>query len=51
MPLSINPEPDTLIRIMMEFKGLRKPIDIEPQVLEKTERVGYTVVEWGETEL
>lgn len=51
MPLEINPKPDTLIRVMMDFKGLRKPIDIETQILEKAERNGYTVVEWGGTEL
>lgn len=51
MPLNINPAPDTLIRVMMDFKALRNPIDVEPQELEKIERTGYTVVEWGGTEL
>ena len=51
MPLEIEPSPDTLIRVMMEFKGLNKPINIETQKLEKIERKGYTVVEWGGTEL
>lgn len=51
MPLEITPNPDTLIRVMMEVKGLKKPIDIEIQELEKVERNGYTVVEWGGTEL
>lgn len=51
MPLEIEPSPDTLIRVMMEFKGLRNPIDVENQILEKAERNGYTVVEWGGTEL
>lgn len=35
----------------MEFKGLNKPINIETQKLEKIEGKGYTVVEWGGTEL
>lgn len=51
MKLNINPEPDTLIRIMMEYKGLDKTIKIEEQVLTKVERKGYTVVEWGGTEI
>lgn len=51
MGLEIIPAPETLIRINMEFKGLRKPIQIEEQKLEKVERKGYTVVEWGGTKL
>ena len=51
MQLEIMPKPETLIRINMEFKGLRKPLDIQMQQLEKVERKGYTVVEWGGTKL
>ena len=51
LKLEIIPEPETLIRINMEFKGLSKPIDVEEQKLEKVERKGYTVVEWGGTKL
>ena len=51
MKLNINPEPDTLIRIMMEYKGLDKKIEVKEQKLEKRERSGYTVVEWGGTEI
>lgn len=51
MPLIITPEPDTLIRVMMEWKGLNKYIEIEEQKLEQVERNGYTVVEWGGTEI
>lgn len=51
MDLIINPKPDTLIRINMEFKPLLFPIDVELQKLEKVERKGYTVVEWGGTKL
>lgn len=51
MGLEINPAPETLIRINMNFKGLRKPIKVEEQKLEKVERKGYTVVEWGGTKL
>lgn len=51
MELNITPKPETLIRVMMEFKGLNKPIEIKEQELEKIERKGYTVVEWGGTEI
>ena len=51
MKLEITPEPETLIRINMVFKGLAIPFDIKEQKLEKVERKGYTVVEWGGTKL
>ncbi len=51
MDLIITPEPDTLIRINMEFKPLLLPINVVEQKLEKVERKGYTVVEWGGTKL
>lgn len=49
--LSISPEPDTLLRVFMVFKGLDEPIDIEEQVLEASVREGFTVVEWGGSEV
>ena len=49
MELDIDPKPDTLIRVMMEFKPLDKKISVKEQKLVKVERVGYTVVEWGGT--
>ena len=51
MPLEITPQPKTLIRVMMDFKPVNEKVDIPEQVLEKAERVGYTVVEWGGTEV
>ncbi len=51
MPLLISQKPDTLIRIMMEWKGLDKSIDIKPQQLDEVVRKGFTVVEWGATEI
>ena len=50
MPLNIEPKPDSVIRVMMDFKGLNKPIEIEEQKLETPIREGYTVVEWGGSE-
>ena len=51
MELDINPKPDTLIRVMMEYKGLDKKIKVKDQKLPQVERTGYTVVEWGGTEI
>ena len=51
MPLEITPKPDTLIRIVMEFKGLEKEIEVKEQKLEMPNREGFTAVEWGGTEI
>lgn len=51
MPLEINPNPDTIIRVLMTFKGLENPIDIQEQRLETPERTGFVAVEWGGTEI
>lgn len=44
---NVNPKPDTSIRIMMEFFGVEEPISIAPQQLPSTKRNGFTLVEWG----
>ena len=51
MPLEIIPTPDTVIRIVMEFKGLENPIEVIEQQLETPLREGFTAVEWGGTEI
>ena len=53
MPLDINPTPDTLIRVLMTFKGLDKPIEgiTEQQLPTTPTRDGFTVVEWGGSEI
>ena len=47
MPLEINPKPDTVIRIMMEFKGLNEKINVKEQKLIREKRQGFTIIEWG----
>ena len=47
MPLSFSKEPDTLIRVIMDYKPLEEPIKTKEQKLTKVERSGYTIVEWG----
>ena len=49
--LHIDPAPDNILRVFMVWKGLAEPIDIEPQILTAPERTGFTVVEWGGSEI
>ena len=35
----------------MQFKKPDEPIEVRKQNLQKQERNGFTVVEWGETEI
>ena len=51
MPLEISEEPDTLIRVFMQYKPLDKYVEVEAQKLESVKREGFTVVEWGGTDL
>jgi len=51
MPLNVEPNPDTTIRVLMTYKGLKEPIDIKEQKLVTPNREGFTVVEWGGTEI
>ena len=51
MPMEFSVQPDSIIRIMMDFKALDKPIDIKEQVLNTPKRTGFAVVEWGGTEI
>ncbi|MGN1329950.1 MAG: hypothetical protein ACI4VN_01255 [Clostridia bacterium] len=51
MPLEIEPKPDTVIRILMEFRGLDEYKEVKEQKIETPERKGFVVVEWGGTEL
>ncbi|MES2862843.1 MAG: hypothetical protein V4666_01865 [Bacteroidota bacterium] len=44
---NVTPKPDTSIRIFMEFFKVDKQILIAPQELPSTKRNGFTLVEWG----
>ena len=46
MPLNITPTPNTLIRVMMDWKAIDEPVEIPEQQLITPERNGFTVVEW-----
>lgn len=47
MPLELSQNPDTLIRVLMTYKGLDKAINVKPQEIPLRERNGFTVVEWS----
>ena len=49
--LTVDPAPDTEIRVFMAWQGLEEAIGIEPQQLTAPERQGFTLVEWGGTEV
>ena len=51
MPLSFSVEPNSLIRVWMQFKAVDKNYKVNEQILETPERKGFTVVEWGGTEI
>ena len=49
--LTISPKPDSILRVFMAFKPIQKPINIEAPVIKPYVRNGFTVVEWGGTEI
>ena len=51
MPLYVTPAPDTVIRVMMEYRPADKAEQVKPQQLPSTpKREGFVVVEWGGTQ-
>ncbi len=49
--LNVSPSPDTLIRVFMVWSPSDKFVDIPPQKLISPERTGFTVIEWGGTQV
>lgn len=49
--LVVSPKPDTEIRVSMTFIPLNSPISVNSQKLTSVDRNGFTVVEWGGSEL
>lgn len=48
-PLTINPKPDSVLRVFMVYKPLEEQMEIEEQEIKPFERKGFTVIEWGGT--
>ncbi len=46
-PLTVLPEPDSVIRVFFDYKGLDEKVEVAEQKLVTPEREGFTVVEWG----
>ncbi len=48
---TVSPEPDTLLRVFMAWKAAEEYTELTGQKLAAPERTGFTVVEWGGTEV
>lgn len=46
-PLTVNPKPDSTIRVFFDYKGLDRKVSVREQKLSTPERKGFTLVEWG----
>jgi len=49
--LDVTPTPDSLLRVFMAYYPTDVEVDIQPQALEDFVRQGFTVVEWGGTQV
>ena len=49
--LEITPKPDSILRVFMVYKPLEEFMEIEEPTIETFHRKGFTVVEWGGTEV
>ena len=47
MTLKIDPKPDTLIRVIFNFKRIEKRYKLQSPVITTPKRVGFHVLEWG----
>ena len=47
-PLEISPKPDSVIRVLIDFRALDAPVKLKEQHLSPTsKRTGFAAVEWG----
>jgi hypothetical protein len=49
--LNISPKPDATLRVLMVFTPLDRPVTVKTQTFPGFDRQGFTVIEWGGTEL
>jgi hypothetical protein len=46
-PLTVTPKPNTVIRVLMDYTPLDKPVQVKGYAIHTPKRTGFTVVEWG----
>lgn len=46
-PLSVNPKPESVIRVRLYFEAMDKKISFKEPTIITPKRTGYTLVEWG----
>lgn len=46
-PLTVSPQPETVIRVFMDYTPMENPVTVSPLRIQTPERKGFTVVEWG----
>ena len=49
--LDITPAPDSMLSVFMAYKHLKEYVEVAEPEIETFERAGFTVVEWGGTEV
>lgn len=49
--LTVNPQPDSVIRVFMAYRGCDEFVDIPAQIIETPVREGFVLVEWGGCQL
>ena len=47
----ITPKPKTFLRVFLSIKKLKEEIKVEEQEIKGVKREGFTVVEWGGSEI
>ena len=47
MTLTIDPKPDTLIRVIFNFKAIQEPYKIKSPTIITPKRSGFHILEWG----
>ena len=49
--LTITPTPNSTLRVFMAWKALDEPVEVTEQILNRFERIGFSIVEWGGAEM
>ncbi len=49
--LTVDPAPDSILRVFMAWKALDAPVAVSPQTIPQWERTGFALVEWGGAEI